>query len=97
MVRNDTPVFVNNPQVEKVQSYIYLYLPTYFITYRDRNTNIRVRENTKVTVRSRNWTWAREGTSAAYEITDGHSVSPLGSPMKGKDLEEDRRYDGETN
>ena len=66
-------------------------------TYRDRKTNIRERENTKVTVRRRNWTWAREGTPAVYEITDGHSVSPLGSPMKGKDLEEDRRYDRETN
>ena len=37
-----------------------------------------------------------QGTSAGYEITDGHRESPLGNPTKGKDLEEDRRYVGET-
>ena len=30
-----------------------------------------------------------QGTSAGYEITDGHCISPTGNPMKGKDLEED--------
>ena len=32
-----------------------------------------------------------------YKITDGHCVSPPGNPMKGKDLEEDRRDGRETN
>ena len=59
-------------------------------TYRDRKTNIWVREKTKFTdvielVRRRKWTWAEQGTSAGYEITDGHCVSSLGNPTKGKD------------
>ena len=32
----------------------------------------------------------RQGTSAGYEITNGHCISPPGNPRKGKDLEEDR-------
>ena len=32
-----------------------------------------------------------QGTSAGYEITDGHCASPPENPTKGKDLEEDRR------
>ena len=40
----------------------------------------------------------RQGTSAGYEIADGHSVSqPPGNSTKGKDLEENRRDVGETN
>ena len=31
-----------------------------------------------------------QGTSAGYEITDGHCVSPPGNPKK-KDLEDGRR------
>ena len=38
-----------------------------------------------------------QGTSAGYEITDGHTVSLPGNPTKGNDLEEDQRDDGETN
>ena len=38
-----------------------------------------------------------QGTSAGCEITDGHCVSPLGNPTKGKDLEVDWRDVGETN
>ena len=36
-------------------------------------------------------------TSAEYEITGGHCVSPPGNHTKGKDLEEGRRDGGETN
>ena len=66
------------------------------ITYQDRKTIFWVRVKTQVTtvmeqVRRRKWTW--QGSSAGYEITDGHFVSPPGNPTKGKDLEED----GETN
>ena len=55
------------------------------ITYRDRKTDIWVREKTKVTsvieqIRRR---------KAGYEITDGHCISPPGNPTKLKDLEED--------
>ena len=32
-----------------------------------------------------------QGTSAGYEITDGHCASPHGHPTKGKYIEEDRR------
>ena len=38
-----------------------------------------------------------QGTSAGYEITDGHCVSPPGNHTKGKNLEEGRRDGGETN
>ena len=38
----------------------------------------------------------RQGTSAGYEIIDGVCVLPPGDPMKGKDLEEDRRDVGDT-
>ena len=38
-----------------------------------------------------------QGTSAGYEITDGHCVSPPGKTTKEKDLAEDRRDVGETN
>ena len=38
-----------------------------------------------------------QGTSAEYEITNGHRVSPPGNPMKGNDVDDDRRDDGETN
>ena len=70
------------------------------IAYRDRKTNIWVREKTMVIyvteqVRRRKWTWA--GTSAGYEIIDRNCVSPLGNPTKGKNLEEGRRDGGETN
>ena len=37
------------------------------------------------------------GTSAEYEITDGHCISLPGNLSKGKDLEEDQRDGGETN
>ena len=66
------------------------------ITYRDRKTNIRVREKTQVTEVNMSEDGSRpgQGTSAGYEITDGHCVLPPGNPTKGKDLEESRR-DGE--
>ena len=59
------------------------------IIYRDRKTNIWVREKTKVTdmigqVRRRKWSWAGH----ISWTTDGHCVSSLGHPTKGKDLEE---------
>ena len=38
-----------------------------------------------------------QGTSAGYEITDGHSVLPHGNPTKGIHLEEGRRDGGEKN
>ena len=68
------------------------------ITYRDRKTNICIRKKTKATdlieqVRS----GPEQGTSAGYEITDGHCVSPPGNPMKGKDVEEGQRDSGEMN
>ena len=69
------------------------------ITYRDRNTNIWVREKTKVTdviEKSEDGSGPVHGTSAGYEITDGHSASPPGNLTKGKDLEEDRRETLET-
>ena len=65
------------------------------ITYRDRKTNIWLKENTNITdvieqVRRRKWTY----TSAGYEITDGHCVSPPGNSTKGKDLEASERKIG---
>ena len=38
-----------------------------------------------------------QGTSAGYEITDGHCLSPSGNTTKGKHLEEGRLDGGETN
>jgi len=40
---------------------------------------------------------AGQGSSAEYEITNGHCVSPPGNPTDIKHLEEDRRDGGETN
>ena len=67
------------------------------IAYRDRKTNIWVREKTKVADVIEQVRRRKTGTSARYEITDGHCVSPPGNPTKGKDLEEDRRDSGERN
>ena len=53
------------------------------ITYRDRTTNIWVREKTKLN-KSKNGRGHGQGTSAGYEITDGHCVSPPGNPTKEK-------------
>ena len=36
-----------------------------------------------------------QGASVDYEITDGNRTSPPGSPMRGNDLEEDRRDVGD--
>ena len=57
------------------------------ITYLDRKTNMLLIEKTKVTgvieeVGRRKWTWIWTGTSAEYEITDGHRVSPPGNSTK---------------
>ena len=65
------------------------------MAYWDRKTNIWVREKTKVTdvieqVRRRSG--RGQGTSAGYEIIDGHSISSPGNPAKGKD----QRKTGET-
>ena len=38
--------------------------------------------------KSKDGSGPRQGTSAGYEITDGHCVSPSGNHTKGKDLEE---------
>ena len=38
-----------------------------------------------------------QGTSTEYVITNEHRISPPGNPIKGNDLEEDRREDGEMN
>ena len=70
------------------------------ITYRDRKTNIWVREKTKVTdviehVIRRKWTWA--GHISRILITDGHCVSPPRNTTKVKDLEEDRQHVRQTN
>ena len=70
------------------------------VTYQERTTNIWVREKTEVTdviEQVRRGSRPGQGTSAGYEITNGHCVSPPGNPMKGKDLEENRRDVGETN
>ena len=55
------------------------------ITYRKRKTNISVREKTKVTyvIESKGGSGYGHGTSAGYEITDGHCISPPGNPTKG--------------
>ena len=68
------------------------------VTYRDRKTNIWVREKTKVThvteqVRRRSG--PGQGTLAGYEMTDGDCASPPGNLMKGNDQEEDRRDGGD--
>ena len=62
-----------------------------------KQTNTRVREKTKVTDVIEHGSGPGLGTSAGYERTDGHSVSPTGNPTKVKDLEADRRDVGETN
>ena len=59
-----------------------------------------VREQTNATDvnKSENGSGPGQGTSAEYEITDGHRVSPPHeNPSKGYDLEEVRRDGGETN
>ena len=70
------------------------------ITYRDRKTNIWVREKTQVTdvieqVRRRKWTWAGH----VRKIRDNRWTLDITSckTMTRKDLEEDRRDVGETN
>ena len=59
------------------------------ITYRDRKTNVWIRQKTNVTEQV---TYGRgQGTSVEYEVTDGHRISPPGIPgnhTKGNDLEE---------
>ena len=68
------------------------------ITFRDRKTNIWIRDKTMVTdVIEQVGSGPGQGTSAGYEITDGHCASPPGNPTKGKDLKEGRRDVGETN
>ena len=57
-----------------------------------------VREKTKVKdMIEQDGSGPGQGTLAAYEITNGHHVSPPGNPTKGKDLEEEWRDDGDTN
>ncbi|KAK2175255.1 hypothetical protein NP493_742g01047 [Ridgeia piscesae] len=68
-----------------------------YITYRDRKTNIWIREKTKDVIEQvRRRSGHGLGNSTGYEITDGHCVT-LRNPTKGKYLEEDRRDDGEKN
>ena len=74
------------------------------ITYRDRKTKIKcwVREKTMSHTRldkSEDGSGHRQGTSAGYEITDGHCYHHLETLRRETiyDLEEDRRDDGETN
>ena len=69
------------------------------ITYRDRKTNIWVREKTKVTyvIESEGVSGPGQCTSAGYAITDGHCISPVGNPTKGIELEKGRGDGGETN
>ena len=65
------------------------------ITYRDRKTNIWVREKTNVTdviEQFKDGSRPGQGRSAGYDITDGHCVSPHGNPMK----EKSKRKNGET-
>ena len=69
-------------------------------TYRDRKTNIWIREKIKVKdvmnmLEDRSG--PGQGTSAGYKVTDEHCVSPPGNPTKGKYLEEGRQDGGETN
>ena len=61
--------------------------------------NIWVREKTTFTdvIEQVGRSGLGQGTSAGYEVTDGHYVSPPGNPTKGNDLEEDQPVDGETN
>ena len=66
------------------------------ITYRERKTNIWVREKMKITdvidqVRKRKWTWAWH--VSRIQVNWGHRISPSGNHTKGKGLEEDRRDD----
>ena len=44
---------------------------------------------------SEDGTGSGQGTSAGYETTDGHGLSPPGHTTKGKDLDEDRRDVGD--
>ena len=69
-------------------------------TYRDRKTNIWIREKIKVKdvmnmLEDRSG--PGQGTLAGYKVTDEHCVSPPGNPTKGKYLEEGRQDGGETN
>ena len=69
------------------------------ITYKDRKTNIWVRERTKVidiihTVRKMKC--PGQGISTASKTTDEHRVSPLGDHMTRKDDKGDQPSGGET-
>ena len=69
------------------------------ITYKDRKTNIWVRERTKVidiinTVRKMKWSWA--GHINRLKDDDGPRVSPLGDRMTRKDDKGDQPSGGET-
>ena len=69
------------------------------ITYKDRKTNIWVRERTKVidiisNVRKMKWSWA--GTSTASKTTDGPHVTPLGDHKTRKGDKGDQPSGGET-
>ena len=65
------------------------------ITYRDRKTNIWVREKTKVTdvieqVRRRKWTWAGHVSRIRDNPWRLHIIT--WNPTKGKDQEYDQEY-----
>ena len=69
------------------------------ITYKDRRTNIWVRERTKLidiiyTVRKLNG--PGQGISTASKTTDGPRTSPLGDHMTRKDVKGDQPSGGET-
>ena len=66
-----------------------IYIIMFNITYKDRNTNIWVREMTKVidiisNVRNMKWSY-RQGISTASKMTDGPRVSPFGDHVTRKD------------
>ena len=72
------------------------------ITYKDKRTNIWVRERTKVidimyTVRKKKWSWPPgQGISTASKTTDGPRVSPLEDHMIRKNDKGDQPSGGET-
>ena len=68
------------------------------ITFKDRKTNIWVRERTKVIdiINTVKWNGRGQGISTASKTTDGPRVSPLGDHMTRKDDKGDQPSGGET-
>ena len=68
--------------------------------YRDKKTNLWVRETTKVRnvieqVRRRKWTWAEHISRIRDNRWTLYCVSPPGNPTMGKDLQENRQKGGD--